>query len=98
MEWDQGRKGKEEEDAATRGRRSQHLLSVADTVELKDLPQQLMKLLHHDNSPLLDTNVRMSAVHALILLRNRDLVRAMDALPVFFKLFRVHDKTLRNTL
>jgi protein SDA1 len=76
------------------------LAHVAESYKttLEGLPAQLTKLVDGDNCHLLDPEVRRSVVSALILLRNRGLIEATVSLPVFFRLFRVQDKSLRSML
>jgi protein SDA1 len=76
------------------------LAHVAESYKttLVDLPAQLTKLVDGENCQLLDPEVRKAVVSALILLRNRGLIEPTASLPVFFRLFRVHDKQLRSQL
>ena len=76
------------------------LAHVAESYKttLVDLPAQLTELVDGENCQLLDPEVRKAVVSALILLRNRGLVEPTASLPVFFRLFRVHDKELRSQL
>eukprot|EP01043_Picozoa_sp_COSAG02_P032150 COSAG02_NODE_2135_length_9714_cov_4.465731_3_plen_910_part_00 len=76
------------------------LAHVAESYKttLADLPAQLTKLVDGENCQLLDPEVRKAVVSALILLRNRGLIEPTASLPVFFRLFRVHDKQLRSQL
>ena len=63
----------------------------------KDIPSfhvGLIELLDKHYA-LLDPNLRRSLVAALILLRNRGSVQAVELLPLFFRLFRCPDKQLR---
>ena len=46
----------------------------------------------------LDPSTRLSLVRALILLRNRGALSALDILPSLFRLFRCQDKALRQLL
>mmetsp|Transcript_16971 Transcript_16971/g.21651 ORF Transcript_16971/g.21651 Transcript_16971/m.21651 type:complete len:658 (-) Transcript_16971:67-2040(-) len=65
--------------------------------QLKKFPQQLCDLLEQQ-ATVLHPETRLCIAKALILLRNRDLLSATILLPLFFKMFRVHDKPLRNLL
>merc|ERR1712137_2669 len=65
--------------------------------QLKEFPQQLCDLLEQQATVLVP-ETRTCIAKALILLRNRDLLSPTILLPLFFKLFRVHDKTLRNLI
>jgi hypothetical protein len=47
---------------------------------------------------VLDPALRKQLVQALILLRNRGQLPATQLLPLFFKLFKVQDKALREML
>eukprot|EP01052_Picozoa_sp_SAG31_P001884 SAG31_NODE_63_length_28659_cov_23.074685_19_plen_839_part_00 len=73
-------------------------LATTYKATLAQLPQQLIQLVDGDHCSLLDPDVRKTVVASLILLRNRSLVEASVTLPVFFRLFRVHDKELRKLL
>lgn len=65
--------------------------------QLKKFPQQLCDLLEQQ-ATVLHPETRLCIAKALILLRNRDLLSATILLPLFFKMFRVHDKSLRSLL
>lgn len=59
--------------------------------------------LPHDSSTAvtaaaLDSATRLSLVRALILLRNRGALSALEILPSLFRLFRCQDKALRQLL
>ena len=64
---------------------------------LREFPQQLCELLEQQAS-VLHPETRVAIAKALVLLRNRDLLSATILLPLFFKMFSVHDKTLRTLL
>ncbi|GFH22547.1 protein SDA1, partial [Haematococcus lacustris] len=57
----------------------------------------LMQLLdtHH---AVLDPHLRRTLVQSLILMRNRGLLQPIQVLPLFFRLFRCQDKSLRRLL
>jgi protein SDA1 len=61
------------------------------------LPQQLSELLeeHYD---ALEPPLRQALLQALILLRNRNLMPALELLKLCFRLFRCRDKILRRKL
>lgn len=65
--------------------------------ELISFPQQLVDLLK-THSTTLDHNMRNSFCRALILLRNKNLIPALDLLELFFQLLRCPDKNLRSFL
>lgn len=65
--------------------------------ELVTFPQQLVDLLK-TQSTTLDQNMRNSFCRALILLRNKNLIPALDLLELFFQLLRCPDKSLRAFL
>mmetsp|Transcript_15846 Transcript_15846/g.61916 ORF Transcript_15846/g.61916 Transcript_15846/m.61916 type:complete len:647 (-) Transcript_15846:62-2002(-) len=65
--------------------------------DLSAFPQQLTEVLEQ-HAGALDPDMRTGLVKALIMLRNRDLLAPAILLPLFFKLFRVHDKQLRKLL
>ena len=65
--------------------------------QLSEFPQQLCSLLEEHGS-VLQIETRNAIAKALILLRNRDLLSPTILLPLFFKLFRIHDKQLRKLL
>lgn len=65
--------------------------------ELITFPQQLVDLLKN-HSTTLDPNMRNCFCRALILLRNKNLVPALDLLELFFQLLRCPDKSLRAFL
>lgn len=60
-------------------------------------PQQLVDLLKN-HSTTLDPNMRNCFCRALILLRNKNLIPALDLLELFFQLLRCPDKSLRAFL
>ena len=65
--------------------------------QLQKFPQQICDLLEHQ-ATVLHPETRLCIAKALILLRNRDLLSATVLLPLFFKTFRVPDKSLRSLL
>ncbi|XP_069677590.1 protein SDA1 homolog [Periplaneta americana] len=64
---------------------------------LTNYPQELMDILqtHHT---ILDSAMRMTLCRALILLRNKNLLKPTDLLSLFFHLLRCQDKALRKFL
>ncbi|KAJ2547884.1 Severe Depolymerization of Actin, partial [Coemansia sp. RSA 1933] len=60
-------------------------------------PGQLMDLLQR-HYQVLNADMRKAVVQALILLRNRGVVSNLHVMPLFFTLFRCHDKALRKML
>lgn len=65
--------------------------------DLVDFPDQLSKLLE-THCVAMDPHLRKTLVKALILLRNRKQLSPSSLLPLFFKLFRCRDKSLRTLL
>lgn len=65
--------------------------------ELKAFPQQLVDLLRN-HSTNLDPEMRSTFCRALILLRNKQLISALDILELFFQLLNCPDKNLRSFL
>lgn len=65
--------------------------------ELITFPQQLVDLLKN-HSTTLDPGMRNSFCRALILLRNKNLIPALDLLELFFQLLKCPDKSLRAFL
>lgn len=65
--------------------------------ELVSFPQLLVDLLKN-HSTTLDPGMRNSFCRSLILLRNKNLIPALDLLELFFQLLRCPDKTLRAFL
>ncbi|KAG5676595.1 hypothetical protein PVAND_006418 [Polypedilum vanderplanki] len=65
--------------------------------ELKLFPQQLVDLLK-TYSTTLSKEMRASLLRALILLRNKNLIKPLDILELFFQLLRCPDKELRKFL
>jgi hypothetical protein len=55
---------------------------------------QLLGLLQ-EQSNVLDAKLRLCLVKALILLRSKSMVTPEATLPLFFKMFGIHDKVLR---
>jgi protein SDA1 len=66
-------------------------------MDLVNYPAEIMKVLEQ-HAPLLQPAIRTTMVKALILMRNRDFIDPTTLLPLFFKLFRCHDKPLRTLL
>ncbi|XP_064481458.1 protein SDA1 homolog [Ornithodoros turicata] len=64
---------------------------------MKQFPQELVDLLRNYSTQL-DPGMRMTFCRALILLRNKALLRPTDLLELFFSLFRCQDKLLRSFL
>jgi len=62
-----------------------------------ELPQKLMSLLE-EHSSVIPSRIRKDLCSGLILLRNRGMLDPVDLLPLFFRLFRCHDKALRTQL
>ncbi|KAJ1971415.1 Severe Depolymerization of Actin [Dimargaris xerosporica] len=60
-------------------------------------PDQLMDLLQTQYS-VLHPDLRRSIVQSLILMRNKGILNSTKTLPLFFTLFRCHDKGLRELL
>lgn len=65
--------------------------------ELVTFPQQLVDLLKN-HSTTLDPTMRNCFCRALILLRNKSLIPALDLLELFFQLLKCPDKSLRTFL
>ena len=65
--------------------------------KLRDFPFQLVELLE-EHADVLHSNVRQCIVQALFLMRNKGLLQPVPLLKVFFSLFRVRDKYLREML
>ncbi|ORY37398.1 SDA1-domain-containing protein [Rhizoclosmatium globosum] len=63
----------------------------------KDFPDQLMNLLQ-GSAQTLKPDLRRAMVQALILLRNKESILITKTMPLFFSLFRIHDKDLRKLL
>jgi protein SDA1 len=64
---------------------------------MSGFPAKVMNLLElHDAA--IHPRVRLTLAQALVLCRNRGLVLPVPLLTLFFKLFRIHDKTLRKLL
>lgn len=64
---------------------------------LAEFPLQLVTLLT-EHADVLQAGVRHALVQALILMRNRGLIQPVPLLKLFFSLFRVRDKFLRQLL
>lgn len=65
--------------------------------ELITFPQQLVDLLKN-HSTTLEADMRNCLCRALILLRNKNLIPALDLLELFFQLLKCPDKSLRAFL
>ncbi|CAG8472071.1 24088_t:CDS:10 [Cetraspora pellucida] len=65
--------------------------------ETRSFPQQIINLLS-ENYQNLNPNLRKTMVQGLILLRNKDIIPSITVLSLFYTLFRVHDKQLRDLL
>ncbi|KAI8617642.1 SDA1-domain-containing protein [Chytriomyces sp. MP71] len=63
----------------------------------QQFPEQIMNLLQ-THAQTLKPDLRKSMVQALILMRNKDSIPVTKTMPLFFSLFRVHDKELRKLL
>ncbi|KAL0480499.1 hypothetical protein AKO1_010996 [Acrasis kona] len=63
--------------------------------ETSKLPHKLIELLEQ-HQQVLHPVVRRQVVLSLISLRNSDVVDSKTVLPVLFKIFRIHDKSLRK--
>lgn len=61
------------------------------------LPGQLIGALD-EHCEVMHPSMRSTLVQALILLRNRDQFPCLRTLPLYFKLFRLQDKSLRNMM
>ncbi|RWS27771.1 protein SDA1-like protein, partial [Leptotrombidium deliense] len=72
-------------------------ISHCYTEDLKDFPNELMNLLKV-YSTVLSAETRLAICKALILLRNKALLSAIDILNLFFELFKCEDKGLRTFL
>lgn len=65
--------------------------------DVQDFPTQIATLLEQ-NGKLLEPELRKTLVQSLILLRNRNVITPSSLLSLFFKLFRIPDKKLRDLL
>merc|ERR1712168_15942 len=65
--------------------------------EMKQFPEKLIDLLQK-HSTLLHPEIRMIICKGLILLRNKNMIRPVQVLELFFQLLRCQDKLLRKTL
>eukprot|EP00055_Hartaetosiga_balthica_P009316 m.36803 g.36803 ORF g.36803 m.36803 type:complete len:704 (-) comp6697_c0_seq2:1588-3699(-) len=65
--------------------------------DLESFPNDLVGLLE-EHSDALDPDLRQALCRSLIMLRNKGFVKSSSLLELFFKLFRVPDKLLRETL
>eukprot|EP00123_Amoebidium_parasiticum_P010986 comp20446_c0_seq1/m.26000 comp20446_c0_seq1/g.26000 ORF comp20446_c0_seq1/g.26000 comp20446_c0_seq1/m.26000 type:complete len:691 (-) comp20446_c0_seq1:81-2153(-) len=63
----------------------------------KHFPQQLMDLLE-THASVMQPEIRRDLCKSIILLRGKDMVAPVKVYEVFFKLFRIKDKTLREML
>jgi protein SDA1 len=63
--------------------------------DMEQFPKHLCELID-EHCTRLDLNLRRRVVQAMILLRNKNSIDVNRALPIFFKLFRVPDKQLRQ--
>jgi len=72
-------------------------ISKCYTEQLKQFPTTLVNLLHK-HSTVLDPNMRLSFCRALILLRHKGLIDAVQLHKLFFQLLRCQDKSLRAFL
>ncbi|RQM10154.1 hypothetical protein B5M09_010928 [Aphanomyces astaci] len=70
-------------------------VSACYPTELAQFPQDLIYLLEK-HSAVLEASLRKTLVQALILMRNKNIVDALVLLKLFFELFRVPDKRLRE--
>eukprot|EP00768_Dysnectes_brevis_P001490 gnl/Dysnectes_brevis/1389_a1565_1679.p1 GENE.gnl/Dysnectes_brevis/1389_a1565_1679~~gnl/Dysnectes_brevis/1389_a1565_1679.p1 ORF type:complete len:756 (-),score=263.39 gnl/Dysnectes_brevis/1389_a1565_1679:159-2426(-) len=75
------------------------LAALASTYrkDLAKYPQTLIDLLDQQ-AQYMSPKFRLTIVKSIILMRNRDIIGTIDLLPVFFRLFSLHDKVLRATL
>lgn len=65
--------------------------------ETAGFAQEIMTLLD-THYAVLNSALRQSLVKSLILLRNRGHLKSAEVLPLFFRLFRCQDKSLRDLL
>jgi protein SDA1 len=65
--------------------------------ELSQFPQQLIDILKK-YSNVLNPEVRLACVRALLLIRNKNLIEPMHIFELAFLLFKCKDKLLRSTL
>ncbi|KAJ2505680.1 Severe Depolymerization of Actin [Coemansia sp. RSA 2049] len=65
--------------------------------QCSQFPTQIINLLQR-HYQVLNADLRKAVVQALILLRNRGVVANIHVIPLFFTLFRCHDKALRKLL
>ncbi|CAG8548780.1 4568_t:CDS:10 [Scutellospora calospora] len=65
--------------------------------ETNTFSQQLINLLS-EHYQILNPNLRKTMVQSLILLRNKDIIPSITVLSLFYTLFRVRDKQLRDLL
>ena len=69
-------------------------VSVVYREATKGFPSGVVELLERHYA-ILDAHLRKNLTSALILLRNKGVIGVEVTLPLFFKMFRVRDKTLR---
>ena len=65
--------------------------------QLRSYPSELMALVER-HAMAMHADLRRGLVKALMLLRTKGRLEATEVLPLFFRLFRVSDKTLRTML
>ncbi|ETW05290.1 hypothetical protein H310_04244 [Aphanomyces invadans] len=70
-------------------------VSTCYPTELAAFPQDLVYLLEK-HAAVLEASLRKTLVQALILMRNKNIVDALVLLKLFFELFRIPDKRLRE--
>ncbi|RIA84781.1 SDA1-domain-containing protein [Glomus cerebriforme] len=90
---------KPDEEAADFGSLITFISQVAQCYlqETSSFPQQIINLLSEKHQ-ILNPNLRKTMVQALILLRNKDIIPNVTLLSLFFTLFQVKDKQLRELL
>ena len=71
--------------------------SGAYPAELSALPEELMGMLDK-HAGAMESELRRTLAKAVILLRNKGRLEAAEALPLFFRMFRLGDKHLRTLL
>eukprot|EP01138_Halocafeteria_seosinensis_P000707 gb/GECG01000724.1/.p1 GENE.gb/GECG01000724.1/~~gb/GECG01000724.1/.p1 ORF type:complete len:808 (+),score=147.02 gb/GECG01000724.1/:1-2424(+) len=62
---------------------------------LRDFPKELMDLIEEHGS-ILEGDTRKTIVQCLMIMRNRGFIEPIPLLKLFFKLFRIQDKLLRE--
>lgn len=65
--------------------------------EVASIPLRLITLIENNYS-IINHEIRLGIVESLSLLRKKDLIDALEVLPLFFKLLRCQDKILRRRL